>query len=173
MCWKYGEVLRVQRDNNYGDFNARHLSWDEKTKRYGKILTNNLKLEDFTIITTETPAFIAANGCSKNEFMVLSSNLTATITNICTTELANLAMQAPTRGHIPVWATLLGRKSRKANPVVEKLDLLSMNWFNCTTEIETHLAKGVEEPKNEAEFYKLLDKFRLVIENSTTRKCQT
>ena len=68
------------------------------------------------------------------DFMVISSNLTGKITNICTDELANLATGAPTRGHIPVWATLLGRKSRKANPVVEKLDLQSMIWFNWTTD---------------------------------------
>ena len=74
--------------------------------------------------------------------MVISSNLTVKITNICTDELANLATGAPTRGHVPVWATLLGRKSRKANPVVEKLDLQSMNWLNWTTETEEQLAKG-------------------------------
>ena len=105
--------------------------------------------------------------------MVISSNLTGKITNICTDKLANLATGALTRGHVPVWATLLGRKSRKANPVVEKLDLQSMNWLNWTAEIEEQLAKGIEEPKNEAECYKLYDKFRLVIENSPTRNCQT
>ena len=47
-----------------------------------------------------------------------------------------------------------------------------MNRFNWTTEIEEQIAKGVEEPKNEAEFHKLWDKFRLVIETSTTRNCQ-
>ena len=156
-----------------GFFNARHLSWDGQTNTYGEILTNNLNWEDFTIKTTETPTFIAANGCSKIIFMVISSNLTGKITNICTDELANLATGAPTRGHVPVWATLLGRKSRKANPVVEKLDLQSMNWLTWTTEIEEQLAKGIEEPKNEAECYKLWDKFRLVIETSTTRNCQT
>ena len=156
-----------------GDFNARHTSWDEKTNTYGEILTNNLNWEDFTISTTETPTFIAANGCSKIDFMVISSNLTVKITNICTDELANLATGAPTTGHVPVWAGLLGRKSRKANPVVEKLDLQSMNWLNWRTETEEQLAKGIEEPKNEAECYKLWDKFRLVIETSTTRNCQT
>ena len=105
--------------------------------------------------------------------MVISSNLTVKITNICTDELANLATGAPTRRHVPLWATLLGRKSRKANPVVEKLDLQSMNWLNWTTETQEQLAKGNEEPKNEAECYKLWDKFRLVIETSTTRNCQT
>ena len=83
--------------------------------------------------------------------MVISSNLTGKTTNICTNELANLDTGAPARGHIPVWATLLGRKSRKANPVVEKLDLQSMISFNWTTEKEEQLTKGVEEPKNEAE----------------------
>ena len=48
-----------------------------------------------------------------------------------------------------------------------------MNWFNWTTEIEEQLAKGVEVPKNEAECYKLLDKYRLVIETSTFPNCQT
>ena len=67
-------------------------------------------------------------------------------------------------------ATLLGRKSRKANPVVEKLDLQSMNWLNWTTETEEQLANGIEEPENEAECYKLWDKFRLVIETSTKNK---
>ena len=105
--------------------------------------------------------------------MVISSNLTVKITNICTDELANLATGAPTRGHVPVWATLLGRKSRKANPVVEKLDLQSMNWLNWTTETEEQLAKAIQEPQNEAECYKLWDKFRLVIGTSTTRICQT
>ena len=48
-----------------------------------------------------------------------------------------------------------------------------MNRFNWTTEKEEQLAKGVEEPKNEAEGYKLWDKFRLVVETSTTRNWQT
>ena len=48
-----------------------------------------------------------------------------------------------------------------------------MNWFNWTTEIEEQLAKGVEEPKNEADCSKLWDKFGMVIETSTTRNCQT
>ena len=53
-----------------GDFNARHLSWNEKTNTYGVTLTNNLNWDDFTIITTETPTFIAVIGCSKIDFMV-------------------------------------------------------------------------------------------------------
>ena len=72
MC----EVSRVQREKNYGDFNALHLSWDEKTNTYGENLTINLNWEDFAIITTETPTFIAANGCSKIDSMVISSHLT-------------------------------------------------------------------------------------------------
>ena len=98
MCGKDGVVSQVQRDNHYGEFNARHLSWDEKTNTYGEILTNNLSWEDFTIITTETPTYIAANGCSKIDFMVISSNLTGKITNLCTDELASFATGAPTRG---------------------------------------------------------------------------
>ena len=117
MCRKDGEISRVQRDNHFGGL-QRLLQWDETTNTYGEILTNNLTWGVFTIITTETSTFIAANGCSKIDFMVISSNLTGKITNISTDELANLATGAPTRGHIPVWATLLGRKSRMANPVV-------------------------------------------------------
>ena len=44
-----------------------------------------------------------------------------------------------------------------------------MNWFNWTTEIEERLAKCVEEPKNEAEGYKLWDEVPMVIETSKTR----
>ena len=146
-----------------GDFNVWHLSWDEKTSTYGKLLTRNLKWEVFTIIATATPTFIAANRSSVIDFMVISIILTGKITNISTDELANFATGAPTRAHIPVWSTLLGRKSRKAKPVVEYLDLQSMNWFNWTT----------EESKNETECYKLWDKLSLVIEWSNTRKCQT
>ena len=56
------------------------------------------------------------------------------------------------------------------NPLVEKLDLPSINWFNWTTEVEEQLAKGAEEPKNENECYELWDKFRLVIETSISEK---
>ena len=68
---------------------------------------------------------------------------------------------------------LFGRKSRKETHVVEKLDLQLMNWFNWTTETEEQIAKGVEEPKNEVQCHKLWDKFRMIIDTSTTQNCQT
>ena len=117
-----------KRITTMGDFYARNLSWDEKTNTYGEFLTHNLNWEEFTIITTETATFIAANGCGKFDLKAISSNLTGKKANICTDELAHLVTGAPTRGHIPVWATLFSRKSRKANPVVEKQGLQPMNW---------------------------------------------
>ena len=99
-----------------GDFNARLLSWDKKTNTYCEILTNNLNWEGFTIITAETPTFIAVNGCSKINFILISSNLTVKIAN---SQTWPTLLRLHRRGDKLLYGVIHSEKSRSSKTQVK------------------------------------------------------
>ena len=59
-----------------GDFNARHLSWGDKTNNYyGNCLVEVLDNTKYSICTSKTPTFLCSNGSSIIDLNIISNNL--------------------------------------------------------------------------------------------------
>ena len=121
-----------------GDFNARHTLWGDKINNdYGKQLVEKLDLTKFTIRTSVTPTFLAANGSSVIDLMIVSNNLGENITKCVTDEQVELFSGAPLRGHVPLITTLATQCNRTHTKVQEKLCMKNVNWSNWSEELDT------------------------------------
>ena len=120
-----------------GDFNARHTSWGDKLNNdYGKQLVEKLDYSKFSICTSPTPTFLAANGSSVIDLMIVSNNITDNIKTCVTDEHVELYSGAPLRGHVPLIATIATGSAIPPTEVIEKICLKTVNWEDWSRDIE-------------------------------------
>ena len=160
-----------------GDFNARHLSWgDTVNNYYGNCLAEGLDNTKYSLCTSETPTFLCANGSSKIDLFILSNSLADLVESCKTDEDVELFSGAPTRGHVPVTVELLTRSPQNPQPVVEKLDITSIQWDSWKQHIEDKIEEDMEYLEQEENPFALWNHYNQIIAHATdtygeTKKC--
>ena len=125
-----------------GDLNARHTLWGDKIiDKYGKKLTELLDMSSFSILSANSPTFMAVNGSSCIDLMIISNNLIENVENINTDEDAHLYSGAPERGHVPLIAKFNFEIDNKKKTVVEKINTGNICWEKWSNDLEKTLEK--------------------------------
>ena len=126
-----------------GDFNARHKLWgDHLDNDYGKQLVDNLNFQDFSILCSDTPTFLSANGSSNIDFVITSVDSEHLFSHVYTAPDVELFSGAPTRGHVPVLTSISPPGFTDSKPLPKKkIDISSMDWHGWTNAIEENLPK--------------------------------
>ena len=132
-----------------GDFNARHIMWKDKVSNmYGNKLVSELDNTSFSIVSPESPTFVADNGSSVIDFAIVSNKVAAKVSQIWSDDLAHLYTGAPMRGHLPVHFTIKTPQPsgyiKKEKPVT-KTDINSMEWKEWTDDLEGLLKEQVAD----------------------------
>ena len=128
-----------------GDFNARHVSWgDETNNEYGDKLVTNLDSCKFSVLTSESPTFLAGKGSSIIDLTIISNNLVEKVESCHTDTFVELFTGSPERGHVPLITTF--NLSGNAHPMstVEKINLNTINWDEWSKELEDLLGRNEE-----------------------------
>ena len=150
MCPK----LRAKGVILLGDFNARNTVWgDSITNEYGHKLLNNLDSTKFEIMTSTTPTFLAENGSSFIDLVVVSQNLTEKISEVKTDPDIELFSGAPIRGHVPLILNISMDCPREAVLKQEKTDLSKICWSKWSSDLDLKLAETNSDTVNAQELW--------------------
>ena len=123
-----------------GDFNARHTAWGDRINNdYGKQLVEKLDYTKFSICHSNSPTFLAANGSSVIDLMIVSNNLSDSSTCI-TDDQVELYSGAPLRGHVPLISTITTRADIQQN-VTEKLCIKNVKWEEWSKDLDMIVEK--------------------------------
>ena len=122
-----------------GDFNARHTLWGDKiSDSYGKKLIDKLDPSEFSICAAGSPTFLACNGSSHIDLMIISNNILDKAEKCKTDEDIELYSGAPNRGHVPLIATLQIENNLKKK-AVEKLCTDKISWEDWSKDLDEKL----------------------------------
>ena len=131
-----------------GDFNARHSAWgDHTSNEYGKELQNTLDAQKYSIHTANSPTFVAVNGGSFIDLVIISNNTKIEKLSCETDNEVELYSGAPMRGHLPVITKLQSSSVRRPSTdqeYKETLNIDKVNWENWKNDLECK----VEEKRN-------------------------
>lgn len=145
----------------FGDYNARNRLWGNQVDNsYGKELADKLNFQDYTIISSDDPTFLASNGNSNIDFLICSNNLEPMFGNLSTDPVVELFSGAPTRGHVPITTTMkINCSGTPAPPPKLKIDIDTMEWEGWSDNIETSLGNEISELINKSadEQWKIID----------------
>ena len=131
-----------------GDLNARHTSWgDSMNNAYGNKLVELLDISKFSICSADSPTFLATNGSSSIDLMIVSNNLVEKVQSCTTDKEAELYSGAPFRGHVPVIATFDLDISSKNKKATEKLNTDKICWDKWSQDLETSLEQAAIPPE--------------------------
>ena len=91
----------------FGDFNARHSDWADKTNnKAGQMLSNYVNQSSLTILDRYTgDSFLCDTGGSRIDLAVVSNNLLQLVNDQFSDSDIELFTGAPNRGHLPIWST--------------------------------------------------------------------
>ena len=156
-----------------GDFNARHLSWGDKTNNYyGNSLVEVIDNTKYSICTSKTPTFLCSNGSSVIDLNIISNNLVEQVTSCQTDEEVELFSGSPNRGHVPLITELKTSSSQNNTPVIEKLDMSKMQWEGWTKYIEDSINDENEFFESEHCPYKVWNRLNEIITQATDTHCE-
>ena len=157
-----------------GDFNARHFSWGDKVNdKYGNKLVDIIDNVKYSICTSKTPTFLCSNGSSIIDLFIISNTIVETIADCYTDEDVELFSGSPRRGHVPVMTEIIITSDQPNFPVIEKLNISTMQWPHWEKHIEDKIADDqhiFDSEENPDHLWIKLDEF---ITEATNIYCQT
>ena len=120
-----------------GDFNARHESWgDSRSNQYGQKLVEMLDTSKFSVITSSTPTFLAANGSSFIDLTIVTNEMVEKLES-CKTDIdIELYSGAPFRGHVPVITTFSTEGCITSRDTITKMNLDKIDWEKWTEDLD-------------------------------------
>lgn len=131
-----------------GDLNARHTAWgDSVNNAYGKKLLELLDVSKFSICSADSPTFLATNGTSCIDLMIVSNNLVDKAESCTTDKDVELYSGAPFRGHVPLIATFNLDYTSKNKMATEKINTDKICWEKWQCDLETAFEQTVIPPE--------------------------
>ena len=125
-----------------GDLNARHTLWGDRiSDPYGKKLVEMIDSSEFSICAADSPTFLACNGSSHIDLMIVSNNILDKVEKCTTDEDIELYSGAPHRGHVPLIATMQIQNNHKKK-AVEKLCTDKICWENWSKDLDDKLKES-------------------------------
>ena len=158
-----------------GDFNARHVSWGDKTNNfYGKQLIEEIDFTKFSISTSKTPTFLGAKGASSYiDLNIISNDLADSVFSCKTNEEVELFSGAPSRGHVPLITEFKIATKNNNPPVIEKLNIESMNWCDWTNYIENQIEEKTALFATDRDPFDIWNSLNEILTVATDKYCET
>ena len=159
-----------------GDFNARHSAWgDHVSNDYGKRLLEKIDHQKFSIHTSNTPSFVAANGGSFIDLMIVSNNMNMTGITCNTDEEAELFSGAPLRGHLPVITKISSGSAgghTTAQEPKETINIDNINWDNWSQDLENKVVENNNVISSTEDPHKLWEITNNIIKSTTMQHAE-
>ena len=158
-----------------GDLNARHSAWgDYGQNEYGKKLFEKVDKQKFSIHTARSPTFVAANGGSFIDLIIISNNLQFEAITCNTDEVVELYSGAPLRGHLPVITKLTnGTVNREtADEPKETLNLENVNWDDWSRDLENKVVESSNRIMNTQDPHEMWDLANNMIQDTTKKHAE-
>ena len=157
-----------------GDFNARHVSWGDSTNNlYGNKLIEKLDTSKFSVITSSTPTFLAANGSSFIDLTIMTNELVEKV-ETCKTDInIELYSGAPFRGHVPLITSFSSNGCITNRDAISKINLDNVCWEKWTEDLDKLITNNEDYLVNLSDPIELGEFIDKSIQTVTNQHCET